>query len=446
MRIIFRAVSWPAPPLGRPPQLRTSRSCVFGVGDFQLHQSNCDILEFTISSQDSLHTIARKNAQLRLLLKATQWPRLTHFKLGDTLYRLPLLSAGRQEVQGNRTFSPPTLRYLAGFFDGDGHVGSASDLRGAFLEVSQSFDKSAILMRFRETFGGSIKLSAQGVGLRKPVLAWCIHGTAARSAAQCLAVHSIGKGKQLDLAGAWPTEKSCRADFKAQLHKLKQHDSALVRRCSWEYCAGLFDADGHIQQISGTTMLSLHLHQKFDTILKCVQSFLGSSLGLDASLRKSDKQQIFSLSVFGKSNCRQVLGAMLRAGLLGKADQARLAIGLTRETATQVREQLGDMTGNQQFGKRFDEAGLQRARRIKALGMQAAYWKRKGKPDDAKAILLEVDLLKSQHKLLNARHENQQLLRYYEMIRGLQRSAEHVSAHTCKVPMPRAECLIGWGI
>ncbi|CAE7764476.1 unnamed protein product, partial [Symbiodinium pilosum] len=344
--------------------------------------------------------------------------RLTHFKLGDTLYRLLLLSAGRQEVQGNRTFSTPTLRYLAGFFDGDGHVGSASDSRGAFLEVSQSFDKSAILMRFRETFGGSIKLSAQGLGLRKPMLAWCIHGTAARSAAQCLAVHSIGKGKQLDLAGAWPTEKSRRADFKAQLHKLKQHDSALVRRCSWEYCAGLFDADGHIRQNLDTTSFDLHLHQKFDTILQCVQSFLGSSLGLDASLRKSDKQQIFSLSIFGRSNCRQVLGAMLHAGLLGKADQARLAIGLTRENATQVREQLGKMTGNQRFGKRLDEAGLQRAQRIQALQKQAANWKRKGKPHDAEAILVQVEVLKSQHQLLNARHENWQLLWYYEMIKG----------------------------
>ena len=102
----------------------------------------------------------------------------------------------------------------------------------------------------------------------------------------------------------------------------------------------------------------------------------------------------------------------MAAGLLRKAEQAELILGLTAETAAQVHAELGRLTGNQQFGKRLDAAGLARARKIRAIQQQAARLERRGHVEQAQAKFVEVEVRKQEHKLLKAVHENQQLLQY----------------------------------
>ena len=387
-----------------------------GVKAWQLHFARAfsDAATFAACQRDPLEEVNRKNVQLRLLLKSTPWPRLQDFKLQEAVYTLP--HSGRKQLVGMSVVEASKLQYLAGFFDGDGHVGCEATLSGPYLHVSQSFDKPAILMLFCDVFGGSIVVESQGFGLRKPSLAWRVHGSMARRGAKLLVAHSIGKRKQLQVAAAWPEGKFCREDAKAQLQELKKYDSAVPSACTWEYCTGLFDADGHIQQQSGTTVLGLHVIQKFDTMLESVRAFWASALNVVPRICKERTRSCFRLSMFGTDSCKQGLREMLQAGLLCKAEQAELAIGLTNENAAEVRAQLGQMTGNQQFGKRLDEAGLHRFHRISALQRQFWYRRRKGKLHDAAARLEEIEMLKSEHNLLNARHENEQLLQYYQML------------------------------
>ena len=403
----------------RLPLLCAGRSSWFGcpgVKAWQLHFARAlsDAATYAAYQRDPLEEVNRKNVQLRLLLKVTPWPRLQDFKLQEAVYTLP--HSGRKQLVEMSVVEASKLQYLAGFFDGDGHVGCEANLSSPYLHVSQSFDKPAILMLFCEVFGGSIFVESHGLGLQKPVLAWRVSGSMARRGAHLLANYSSGKRKQLQLAAAWPQGKSCREGAKAQLQKLKKYDSAVPRACTWEYCAGLFDADGHIQQKAGTTALGLHVFQKFDTMLDSVRAFWASALNVVPRICKEGTRPCFRLSMYGTGSCKRGLQEMLQAGLLCKAEQAELAIGLRSENAAEVRARLGQMTGNQQFGKRLDEAGLLRAHRIVALRRQALYWKDKGKLHHVEARLEEIERLKGQHKLLNARHENEQLLQYHQML------------------------------
>ena len=125
------------------------------------------------------------------------------------------------------------------------------------------------------------------------------------------------------------------------------------------------------------------------------------------------------LSVWGLTSCKQMLQHLLAAGLLCKAEQAKLALGLTPETAAQVDAELGRLTGNQAFGKRLDAAGQERARKIKATQAQAALCRKHGRLAEAEAKLNEIEVLKAEHQLLKANHENQQLLQYVGKLQSL---------------------------
>ena len=178
-------------------------------------------------------------------------------------------------------------------------------------------------MLFHETFGGSITRAGSGMGLRKPLLRWVACGQSARNAAQLLAPQSITKQKQLLLAAQWPETKS--AETKAELRALKEYDSAVAGPCSWEYCAGFFDAEGHIKQQHGGASLVLQIDQKYPRVLKCIREFLAQRLDKDATLAKS-RGSAHVLWVSGLSSCKQILQHLLAAGLLCKVKQAELAV------------------------------------------------------------------------------------------------------------------------
>ena len=364
---------------------------------------------------DTMKEVQMQNKQLRAQLSESRWPILQFFSSNGQTYSLPLQAESRDL---KRLPTEATLTYLAGFFDGDGCVTCESFLSGCYLQMPQSFDQAEVLMLFYETFGGSIRLNNSGLGLQKPALRWTLCGQSARNAAQILAPHSITKQQQLLLAAEWPDARSRREECKAELRALKKCDSAVAGPCSWEYFAGFFDAEGYIKQPQGGASLSLQIGQKHPQVLKCLREFLARSLGKDATLAKASGSA-HALWVCGLTSCKQILQHLLAAGLLRKADQAKLVLGLTPETAAQVHTELGHLTGNQTFGKRLDAAGRTRARKIRATQQQAARLERCGYVEQAQAKLVEVCVLKKEHELPKAVHENQQLVEYMHKVQIL---------------------------
>ena len=354
---------------------------------------------FCAETRDTLKEVQMQNKQLRAQLSESRWPILSCFSSQGQTYSLPLRAESRDL---KHLPSEPVLAYLSGFFDGDGCVSCTLNLSGCFLSISQSFDQAEVLMLFYETFGGSITRAGSGMGLRKPVLQWVACGQYARNSAQLLAPQSITKQKQLLLAAQWPEAKSERKERKTELRALKECDSAVARPCSWEYCAGFFDAEGYIHQKSGGASLVLVLKQNHPRVLQCLRQFLARSLGKDATIVKSGGSA-HALSVCGLTSCKQILQHLLAAGLLRKADQAKLVLGLTPETAAQVHTELGHLTGNQTFGKRLDAAGLARARKIRATQQQAARLERRGHVERAQAKLVEVCVLKKRARAAQSR-------------------------------------------
>ncbi|CAE7948839.1 unnamed protein product [Symbiodinium sp. KB8] len=370
---------------------------------------NADLCcNFRVEASDTLKEAQRKNEQLRARLRKSPWPELRLFSSRERSYSLPLRAEGRELPH---LLSESVLTYLAGFFDGDGCVSCAPDLSGCYLSITQSFNQAEVLMLFRETFAGSISLHRDGMGLQKPSLRWTVGGQSARNAAQLLVPHSITKCKQLVLAAGWPNAKSCREGCKTELRALKENDSAVAGPCSWEYFAGFFDAEGYIQQRNGRVSLDLQIGQKHPRVLKCLREFVARGLGIDATLRKMKRDRdLHALEVSGLLKCKRILQHLLNAGLLCKAKQAQLAVGLTPGNAQQVSDQLSELTGNQTFGKRLDAAGRERAKKIRSAQAAAARLKRRGQFAEAVAKLGEVEVLKHEHELLKACCENKQLM------------------------------------
>ena len=374
---------------------------------------------------DTLKELRRKNKQLREQLNRTPWPILKCFSSNGQSYSLPLRAESRDLAH---LPSESRLAYLSGFFDGDGCVSPTSRLSGCRLQVVQSFDQAEVLIRFYETFGGSIMRLNGGRGLQKPCLVWCAGGQSSRQAVQLLAAHSITKRKQLLLAAQWPDDpgaKSRRERSKAELRTLKEYDSAVAGPCSWEYFAGFFDAEGCISQQHGGAGVVLEIWQKHPRVLKCLRKFLARSLGNDATLTKKGgyAHDIHALWVCGMESCKQMLQRLVAAGLLCKAEQARLVLGLTTQTAAQVNAELGRLTGNQKFGRSLDAAGRQRARKIAGVRQQARRLKQRGQLAEAEAKLVEVMQLKQEHELLKASNENQQLLEYVYKLQSLHQNS-----------------------
>ena len=371
--------------------------------------------KFRAEASDTLEQVQRKNKQLRVQLSKSPWPKLKFFSSKGQNYGLPL----RAESRDLRCLPVgPVLAYLAGFFDGDGCVACLQNMSGCTLVIGQSFDQAEVLVLFYETFGGSITLHRGGLGLNKPSLAWRACGQSARAAAQLLMPHSITKQKQLLLAAEWPVARSHREECKAELRALKKYDSAVSGLCSWEYCAGFFDAEGCISQQRGGASLVLWLSQKHARVLKCLQEHFARSLGKDVTLAKSGGSA-HVLLVSGLTSCKQILQQLLAAGLICKAEQAKLVVGLTKETAAQVNVELGCLTGNQKFGKRLDAAGQESARKIRLAQYQANSLRRCGQLAKARANQGEVESLKRKHELLKAIHENQHLVEYMLYVQSL---------------------------
>ena len=402
---------------GSRAQRCLSSVCLQSIDKSQRGKADPDASSSAAEQQDPLLVVQSKNRRLRAFLQTLHWPRLKHFEANGKDFDLPI-RCQREPVGASRpTPATPLLQYLAGFFDGDGCVSHTSDLSGCYLSVSQSFDQAAVLILFFDAFGGSIVRNKDGRGLQKPTLRWTVYGGKACWAASLLSLYSVAKQKQLLLAAQWPDATWRKEGLKAELVALKQYDSAVPQPCSWQYFSGFFDAEGCIS-MKGRSALELQVHQKFPTVLRCLHVFLVDRIGGYAHMLESGHGASI-LGIFSTAACKQMLKAMLEAGLLCKAPQAELSVRMNALNAAQVRAELVTMTGNQKFGKALDEVGQERARHIKSLQRSVGRTRHRGDLQAATAKLAQVKELKQEHLLFNARLENQQLLEYVLKIETL---------------------------
>ena len=366
-------------------------------------------------SGHTLKELQAKNNQLRAEIKALPWPRLSSFEVNGNVYPLPQ-KIFRKSLEIKQV-PREELQYLAGFFDGDGCAMPTSDLSGCQLFVSQSYRGAAVLYLFLTAVGGSIRNAQSGAGLHEPVLQWSVFGQQARLVASMLAPLGIVKKTQLEIAMHWPVCKSTRHEAALELAFCKHIDSACPSDCSWPYFAGFFDAEGNIGQFGHSQSLRLSIKQKHITVLDCLRAFLLSELRLRASV--NCHLEMHALRIDSTSKSKIILQKMLDAGLVRKAEQAKLALKLCAGNVVQTRHALQDLVGNQGFGKRLDKAGLARAAKIRKVRQRARYAMQKGWTDFASSMLEEVECLMPEHAMLNAKFENILLCNYIHRIRAM---------------------------
>ena len=377
-----------------------------------------------VSAEETCRHLQEENKQIRARLKSLKWPPLSSFQARGQVYNLPYVAVAKEnpfctDVRWSLALTD-RLKYLAGFFDGDGCVLPDGRLSGCSLGVGQSFDAAEVLLLFQSTFGGYIGRLHDGAGLRKPCLQWRVYGPAARRAAHLLLPFSIVKRKQLELAWNWPETKNEREQVSQQLSNLKQYDSSAEGPCSWEYFAGFFDAEGYVG-LRAKASLHLSVSQKHVTVLECLRRFLRSEMPHE--FRIMHYMCKHTLRIDTTSICKQVLQKFLGSGMLRKSDIAKLALDLTQENATTIRVSMSKLSGNQQFGKILDEAGLSRAQCILEMQQKAVRAGRNGHVQKAEELLIEVRRLKNEHVLLKAQLENSRLHEYTSALLSLQQEA-----------------------
>ena len=360
---------------------------------------------------DSLEVLREKNKRLRAKLQTMRWPRLQSFVAGGQVYTLPQGSHGHVRKGCLPLLPTSTLKYLSGFFDGDGCViwrdGSCA------LEVAQSYDAADILVHYQHSFDGGICRMGSGAGLRKPTLKWHLsNAQLVPDVALSMRDFSITKKRQLAIAAC---RQNSAADG-AELRSLKKYDSAVASQISWEYVAGFFDADGCIQP-KGKASLCLALVQKHITVLECLNRFLKSETGYDAVIRRHKSCHV--LEVYQTTTCQHILQSMLSAGMVRKRQQAELALDLNLAKTDEDRDCHAGLVGNQMFGKRLDDAGRQRARKITTTRARATCAARGGRHGQALILFEELELLKSNHSLQKALLENSELSAYFNKMQDM---------------------------
>ena len=372
-------------------------------------------LDFALPG-DSLEVLRKKNKNLRARLHETPWPRVTSFRANGQLYRLPWRP---DHGYCSPSVSDSHLRYLSGFFDGDGCVVYSSSAGCCQLNIAQSFDAADVLMLYCRAFGGGIYHKSDGAGLRKPVLQWNLtRRKMACQAASLLSHHSITKKEQLHIAAHAYKTRAGRAVAVEELKTLKKFDSSIgdENSCSWEYLAGFFDADGCISQL-GKNSLRLQLAQKHRTVLEYVQKFLASEMGVETTIFSSPS--IYQIQIGATATCQLIVEKMLKAGLTRKRRQAELVLDFKPENAEAIRQALKTLNGNQIYGRSLDEAGLDRAKDIKNARGRAGHAAKHGRYSEAANLRKQVEVMKLDHEIGKAQHENYDLREYICKIHGL---------------------------
>jgi hypothetical protein len=274
----------------------------------------------------------------------------------------------------------------------------------ALLEVGQAAQNAEVLLSFRAAFGGAIGDNGRQSGLRQQVLKWIVCGGNARHAASVLARYSLLKKQQLaTVASSPPVCKEERKDLAEKLQRLKSEPPSIKNSVSWPYLAGFFDAEGCIAYDSQSCSLQLEIAQKHPEGLKAIVRFLASQdPPVTASLNPG------KVCISKLSDVKVVLRRLLEAGLLGKRQQAELALNAMSESGEfsesyfEAREKGAALKGLQMRYQRLTPAGCIRACEIRLVLQRLYRCQRKGDEADAAQAQLELKQLRATHAASSA--------------------------------------------
>ena len=322
---------------------------------------HCNDFSTTTSSMEKWQ---RRCQRLKSLLGRVRFPRPESFEVNGRVYELPVRS-------GPPTCHPSReeLKYLGGFFDGDGSVSLCSTSGGVLLSVTQSVQRPSILLRFRDALGGGIHRGRDARGTSHATLRWQAKGDTAREAASVLHLFTIMKSAQLHqvLEG-----KICR-DRRSKVVKTLLHLKAHTHEpghgtvtCTWPYIAGLFDAEGSIVVQAMSNSISLAVSQTNPYILRVTLAFLENEGLRNWNLYKLSGGS-YQLMCRHLDTAKASLEELLSHGLSLKRPQAEHCLVLTEKNHAETREAVSQLNGQQNFYSRLDEAGIARAKAINKL-------------------------------------------------------------------------------
>lgn len=365
-----------------------------------------------VQYQQKLEIITKR---LKEQLKQQKWPKLTQLEFGERRFKLPIRFENLDHAwMEDSVKEEADVRYLAGFFDGDGCVSAETRLSGCVLNVGQTAANSWILFQLLMKFGGSICVQAQGLGSTAPSISWRASGETARRASSILQKKCIVKEEQLKIAASWPRCREdrdiCRVRL-AQLKKCHQFSGYLHKtELSWDYVSGFFDAEGCIMVDRAYKSLRLEIGQRDPEILQVLQVFLLRHLPQGSKVSLYRKPSSHLLTSCQTATSLAILTNLLEHGLQVKRSEALHALKVSTSSHSELRRNVGKGKGKQSYFRRLDEAGCVRLRVIrkstlKVLRAEAA--QKEGAAIDK--LRAELALAKLQHQVLNAKTQIQKL-------------------------------------
>lgn len=375
-----------------------------------------------VQYQQKLEIITKR---LKEQLKRQKWPKLTQLEFGERCFKLPIRFADVEPAFTAEAIVEADVRYLAGFFDGDGCVSAKTRLSGCVLHVGQTAANSWILFQLLMKFGGSICVHAQGLGSTAPSISWRAAGETARRASSILKKTCIVKEEQLKIAASWPRCREdrdiCRVRL-AQLKKCNQFSGYLHKtELSWHYVSGFFDAEGCIVVDQASKSLRLEIGQRDPEILQVLQVFLLRHLPQGSNVNLYRKPSSHALTSCQTATSLAILTNPLEHGLQVKRSAALHALNVATASHSESRRHLGKGKGKQSYFIRLDEAGCSRARKIRNMTGRISWMESVLKEGAAvDEVRAELALAKLQHQVLNAKTQIQKLRSF---ISSIQRAA-----------------------
>eukprot|EP00933_Yihiella_yeosuensis_P015680 TRINITY_DN13604_c0_g1_i1.p1 TRINITY_DN13604_c0_g1~~TRINITY_DN13604_c0_g1_i1.p1 ORF type:complete len:444 (-),score=63.18 TRINITY_DN13604_c0_g1_i1:24-1355(-) len=341
--------------------------------------------------------LQRRCSRLQSLLRRTPWSPISHFSAFGKMWLLPKLKPDADDLRP--LSSEVKLDYLAGFFDGDGCVTTTTSKSSCMLAIGQSFDRAEALILFQQEFGGSIYLHSEGRGVGKPCVQWTVRGVDAQLAARRLAERCCLKQAQLKIASTWPTCTAKRSDLVVELKHHKHHNHITSQSImSWAFVAGFFDAEGYIGIPARYASMELRVVQKNRAVLKALHTFLSSHQPDKWTLfsTRSQSNDLHTLRCAGPA-AREALHCMVLNGLVVKREQAELALTLTSENHSAIREAMSHMSGNQSCYRRLDAEGVANAKQIHSLQKLIRRASTSGRFSDLQSHEIKLSQLLQEH-------------------------------------------------
>ena len=366
-------------------------------GQLRLQGILCNDFSTTTSSIEKWQ---RRCHRLQSLLQRVSFPRLESFEVDGKVYELPIRS-------GPPTCHPSReeLKYLGGFFDGDGCVSMSSSSGRVLLCVTQSVQRPRILLRFRAALGGGIHRHWNARGATQASLRWQATDSKATEAASVLHPFTVMKSAQLHqlLDGNICRDRRNKVvntllGLKAHTHE-PDHGSST---CTWPYFAGLFDAEGSISVQATSNSISLSVSQTNPYILRVTLAFLENE-GLGSWNLYKMSRGSYELACNHLDTAKASLKKLLSHGLSLKRPQAEHCLVLTEKNHAETREAVSQLNGQQSIYKRLDEAGVERAKAINKLQTKlSSLRQRHSKEKDNQitaAIEGQINKLQEEHQL-----------------------------------------------